>query len=324
MSALLHRNYRVSESWRTFFRSDHILQGKRPRGASETLSLRMLDASKRGQMRRRGAYSEADLLAVARKLYNAPELQFRVPGQRNGVLAVMGPQLAEQVVLVIGTGSGKTMVVKIGAVIANAGTTILVLPMVARRCDMLRRFHQVGIRQLIWFVDCKRSASLVIVSAEAACTQGFLEYCHIQVSKQELARIVVYEGYLTITASDCRPCMAPAGLVYPADQDANSLADSHTSSCNVRRVYRAQQSWSGQGLSRSRLTGRISSIWSAWRQGLACSLRGLLTWFGHTGRRRRSSIIPGTRSLSTAEPVTKWPCLLSFSSAYRTHIRIRI
>jgi superfamily II DNA helicase RecQ len=186
MNTLLHRNYRVSESWRTFFRFDHILQGKRPRGALETLSLRMLNASKRGQMRRRGAYTEADLLAVARKLYNALGLQFRVPGQRNGVLAIIGPQTAEQVVLVIGTGSGKTLVVMIGAAIADAGTTILVLPMVALRGDMLRRFHEVGIRPLIWSVDCKRSASLVIVSAEAACTQGFLKYCHVLVSKQKL------------------------------------------------------------------------------------------------------------------------------------------
>jgi hypothetical protein len=211
MNTLLHRNYRASESWRTFFRFDHVLQGKRPRGASETLSLRMLDASKRGQMRRRGAYAEADLLAVARKLYNAPDLQFRVPGQRNGVLAIMGPQPAEQVVLVIGTGSGKTLVVMIGAAIADTGTAILVLPMVALRGDMLRRFHEVGIRPLIWSVNCQRSASLVIVSAEAACTQGFLEYCHILVSKQKLDRIVIDEGHLTITASDYRPCMAQLG-----------------------------------------------------------------------------------------------------------------
>ncbi|KAH7400504.1 telomere-associated putative RecQ-like protein usher [Cadophora sp. MPI-SDFR-AT-0126] len=79
ISALLHRNYRASESWHTLFRLDYILQGKRLRGASETL----------------GAYSEADLLAVARKLYNKPDLQFRVPGQRNSVLAIMGPYSAE-------------------------------------------------------------------------------------------------------------------------------------------------------------------------------------------------------------------------------------
>lgn len=62
------------------------------------------------------------------------------------------------------------MVVMIGVAIADAETTILVLPMVALRGDMLRRFHEVGIRSLIWSVDCQRSASLVIVSAEAACT----------------------------------------------------------------------------------------------------------------------------------------------------------
>jgi hypothetical protein len=68
-----------------------------------------------------------------------------------------------------------------------------------------------GIRPLIWSVDCKQSASLVIVSVEATCTQSFLEYCHIQVSKQRLARIVVDEGHLTITASDYRPYMAQLG-----------------------------------------------------------------------------------------------------------------
>ena len=70
------------------------------------------------------------------------------------MLVIMGPQPAEQVVLVIGTGSGKTLVVMIGAIIADAGTVILVLLMVALRGDMLRRFHEVGIRPLIWSVDC--------------------------------------------------------------------------------------------------------------------------------------------------------------------------
>jgi hypothetical protein len=38
ISTLLHRSYRVSESWRTFFRLDHLLQSKWPRGASEALA----------------------------------------------------------------------------------------------------------------------------------------------------------------------------------------------------------------------------------------------------------------------------------------------
>jgi Lhr-like helicase len=211
MNTLLHRSYRASDSWRTFFRFDHILQGKRPRGASETLSLRMLDASKRGQMRRKGAYSAADLLAVARRLYNAPDMQLRVPGQRDGLLAVMGPHPAEQVVLVIGTGSGKSLIFIVGASVADARTTILVLPMVILRGDMLRRCHLIGIRPLIWSVDCKQSASLVIVSAEAVCTETFLDYARGLVSRQKLDRIVIDEGHLTITTSDYRPCMAQLG-----------------------------------------------------------------------------------------------------------------
>ncbi|KAG4427332.1 hypothetical protein IFR05_017185, partial [Cadophora sp. M221] len=118
----------------------------------------------------------------------------------------MGRQPAEQVVLVIGTGSGKTMVVMIGAAIADAGTTILVLPM---------------------------SASLVIVSAEAACTQGFLEYCHLQVSKQKLDRIVIDESHLTITASDYRPCMAQLGWpVYPTTLEIFSPSSLQSPSLN--------------------------------------------------------------------------------------------
>jgi superfamily II DNA helicase RecQ len=159
------------------------LQGKWLRAASETLSLRILNASKRGQLRKKGVYSEADLLAVAQKLYNTPDLQFRVPGQRNGVLAIMGPHPAKQVVLVIGTGSGKTLVVMISAAATNAGTTILVLPMVAVRADILRLFHEVGIRPLIWSVDYTRSASLVIVAAEAVCTERFIDYARALVNR---------------------------------------------------------------------------------------------------------------------------------------------
>jgi superfamily II DNA helicase RecQ len=115
------------------------------------------------------------------------------------------------VVLVIITGSGKTLLIIISAAVTDARTTILVLPIVTLYSDILRRFHEVGIRPLIWSIDYKQSASLVIVSAEAACIQSFLEYCHIRLSKQELERIILDEGHLTITASDYRPCMAQLG-----------------------------------------------------------------------------------------------------------------
>jgi superfamily II DNA helicase RecQ len=70
------------------------------------------------------------------------------------MLVIMGPQLAEQVVLVIRTGSGKILVVMIGAAIVDTRTIILVLPMVVLRDNILRRFHEIGIRLLIWSINC--------------------------------------------------------------------------------------------------------------------------------------------------------------------------
>ncbi|KAH6695990.1 hypothetical protein BKA61DRAFT_498340, partial [Leptodontidium sp. MPI-SDFR-AT-0119] len=53
------------------------------------------------------------------------------------------------VVLVIRTGSSKTLVVIIGATIINTRTTILILLIVTLRGNILRRFHEVSIRPLI-------------------------------------------------------------------------------------------------------------------------------------------------------------------------------
>ena len=171
----------------------------------------MLDASKRGQFRQRGTYSEADLLSLARKLFSKPDLQFRAPGQQKAVLAVLGPRSAEQVVIVLGTGSGKSLVFLLSAAIVDAGTTILILPTVALRIEIIRRCHQIGIRPLIWTPHCKQSASLVLMSAEATCTESFLVYTRQLVNRQQLARIVIDEAHLTITASEYRKSMSQLG-----------------------------------------------------------------------------------------------------------------
>lgn len=181
------------------------------RGESETLSLRMLDASKRGQVRRKGVYSGADLEEVARRLYNIPGMKLRIPGQRDGLLAMMGPHPAEQVVLVMGTGSGKTLAFMVIASVADAQTTMLVLPTVALLGDMLDRCRQVGIQPLIWSIDRRDPASLVIMSAVAACTESFLEYAHLLVSRQQLDPIVINESHLIVTASNYRASMSQLG-----------------------------------------------------------------------------------------------------------------
>ncbi|KAH6975566.1 telomere-associated recQ-like helicase [Ilyonectria destructans] len=208
MTALLHRAYRASQSWRTLFQIDQLLQGKRPRTVSETQAQGLLAACKKVRFRTRPVAKEADLIRVARGLYDDPELQLRRPGQRDAMLATLGPKPAEQVIVVLATGSGKTLVFMVAAVLEGAATTILILPTVALCGNMIDRLNGVKLNYHIWSPGSTKSAPLVITSAETACTNGFLEYANRLIDRQRLDRIVVDECHLTITASDYRRSMS--------------------------------------------------------------------------------------------------------------------
>ena len=127
------------------------------------------------------------------------------------MLAVLGPKPAEQVVLVAGTGTGKTLVSMLSAAVAGARTTVLVLPTVALRGDLLRRCQEVGIHPLVWTQGRTQTAALVVVAAETVCTEGFLDYAKRLVLRQQLDRIIIDECHLTITARDYRPCLSQLG-----------------------------------------------------------------------------------------------------------------
>ncbi|KAM6508149.1 hypothetical protein FALCPG4_018036 [Fusarium falciforme] len=207
----LHRAYRASYSWRTLFRVDQVLlqSTKRPRDISDDQAQGLLMAAcKKARIRTVPSATEEGLVSVARHLYNDGKLQLRRPGQRDAMLAVLGPRPPDQVVVILGTGSGKTLVVMVAASLVGAATTVLILPTVALRGNMVGRLADVGLRHHVWEQVSKRVAPVVIVSAEAACTEGFLDYAHRLVDRQQLDRIVIDECHLTITASSYRRCMA--------------------------------------------------------------------------------------------------------------------
>ena len=99
----------------------------------------------------------------------------------------------------------------VGILVTDTRTMILVLPMVILRGDILRHCYLIGIRPLIWSVDCKQLASLVIISVEAIYTETFLDYARGLVSRQKLDRIVINEDYLIITTSNYCPYIVQLG-----------------------------------------------------------------------------------------------------------------
>ena len=82
-------------------------------------------------------------------------MQLRVLGQRDGLLAVIGPHPAEQVVLVIGTSSSKSFIFIIDALVADTRTIILVLLIVILRDNILKHYYLIDIQPLVWLVDYK-------------------------------------------------------------------------------------------------------------------------------------------------------------------------
>lgn len=114
----------------------------------------------------------------------------------------------------LATGSGKTLIAMVGALLGGAGTTLVILPTVALGSDQLGRLRRAGIKTMEWFPNgtCQRKAKLVVlVTAEAACTDAFLEYAAWLDSEQQLDCIVVDECYLTLTASSYRQSMQQLG-----------------------------------------------------------------------------------------------------------------
>jgi superfamily II DNA helicase RecQ len=61
----------------------------------------------------------------------------------------VGPHAPEQVVVVLATGSGKTLTFMVGAALEGSETTILILPTVALSSNMLGRPDKVALLSVV-------------------------------------------------------------------------------------------------------------------------------------------------------------------------------
>lgn len=165
-----------------------------------------------GTYRRRTAWTSKALLQQARALYKDDALRWKSAAQERAMAVVTSR--AEQVVIVLGTGEGKSLLFMLPCVLPGAGVTVLVLPLVSLRGDLLRRVRELGIGHHVWSLEePDTSAPLVFVAVEAAATSRFRAFAAQLAAKQELDRIVVDEAHLTVTASDYRPAMVDLALI---------------------------------------------------------------------------------------------------------------
>jgi superfamily II DNA helicase RecQ len=204
---LIRRSLRASTLWQDFWGLDSLLKGpssKRGRLEEENESV-MPKKIAAGLYRPRKPWAAGPLLEHATRLYRKQGLAWKSCGQEQAVTTIMS--LAEQVVVVLPTGIGKSLCFMLPCSLPDARVTVLVLPLVSLRGDMMRRLRELAIRHLEWFPGETRDAPLVIVSAEAACTKDFMAYAQNLVAQQALDRIVIDECHLTVTAAEYRGSM---------------------------------------------------------------------------------------------------------------------
>jgi hypothetical protein len=84
----------------------------------------------------------------------------------------------------------------------NTRITILIVLLVSLYRDILQRMKEMRTDYLKWYTGESQEAALVLVSAEAALSKGFVKYARRLIAEQKLDRIVVNECHLTIVATD--------------------------------------------------------------------------------------------------------------------------
>ncbi|KAL8794984.1 MAG: hypothetical protein Q9182_007576, partial [Xanthomendoza sp. 2 TL-2023] len=128
--------------------------------------------------------------------------------QRNGFLLVA--RCRPEAVIVLPTGSGKTLLFLIASQLPGAQVTIVIVPLIALRQDLRQRCTEWGIMHAIY--DPFRTPSqlhavptLLLVDIEQAVTPGFLGFARALHAIGRLDRFVLDEAHLLLTASNYRP-----------------------------------------------------------------------------------------------------------------------
>lgn len=197
---LIRTALRASTLWQDFWGVETILRPRKRRLLEQ--ESQMVKRVAMGIYRPRKPWSGDALLAGARNMYSDQNLTWRSPEQEKAMTMVMS--WTEQVVVILPTGAGKSLLFMLPCTLPDAGITVLVVPLVSLREDLLRRLREHGIDHIEWLPGERREAGLVLVTVEAASTGDFMKYARALVAQQKLDRIVVDECHLTVTAASYR------------------------------------------------------------------------------------------------------------------------
>lgn len=165
-------------------------------------------ARRKAPARTRRRWRMDQALAVLQRMYGA-DAQYRSPEQQRAMEHVANG--AGQVLAILRTSEGKSLLYLLPCQLPGAGTTVLILPLVVLKAEMQRRCAEAGIEAHIWeprsSPDQLHSCPLIIVAVEQAVRPRFRAFLNQLAVANELDRVVFDECHLAVTALGYRPAM---------------------------------------------------------------------------------------------------------------------
>jgi len=152
---------------------------------------------------------EISALSALRKVLKNPQATWTSDAQKQGILASV--RRDTDIFAIMATGSGKTMLPIIPAVLEESMITIVILPLKSLVTDYKRKLETMGIPYEHFKGSQSRSVSgrcnLVLVTIDVARTSHWKQCIGEINAKVPIGRIVVDEAHYAITSDDFRPAL---------------------------------------------------------------------------------------------------------------------
>ena len=143
-----------------------------------------------------------------------PQARPRTQSQRDGLVLIARSR--PEAIVVMPTGSGKTLLYVVPTLLPEAQVTVIIVPLIALKQDLLRRCTQWNLAPLCYqnsiAIDQLHAVpSLVLVDIETAVTPSFLAFLQQLQAHGRLDRIVLDEAHLVLTAAHYRTSLGLLG-----------------------------------------------------------------------------------------------------------------
>lgn len=238
--------------------------GKRKRSPWE-------DEAEQGRVMRRHRLNTMDMTSALQQMTGQAAIQFRGV-QAPALRAIQDGE--SPVVAVMPTGGGKSMLFMLPAFAEPSGTTIVVVPLISLRGDMMRRCQGLGIACVSW--ESRRppdDATIVLVTPESAVTDDFHTFINRLQQTRRLDRIVIDECHVVLhDQRDFRPELRQLGRLNHARTQMVLLTATLPPTLEPSLLQRMEYQTDQVRVLRDR-TGRPNVAYRVWR------VPGGLMWF---------------------------------------------